>query len=265
MAIFKAGARDEQGTALITGASSGIGLELAKCFARDGHSLILVAKDPEKLKRACHEIQAAGARSVETLVIDLERPDGAPRLWEEMHKRVLIPDYLVLNAGVGVWGDFVRETDLAEELKMIQLNVTSPMHTAKLFLRHMVERGSGRVLITSSLSAIGPAPKLAVYSGTKAFLYGFAEAIRNELQDTEITVTALLPDITETDFFRRAGAGESQTAEGKKADPSVVAEAGYQAMMKGTDHVVTPTASKIKGAIANVLPERLVATMARAD
>jgi short-subunit dehydrogenase len=257
--------QDGPGTALITGSSSGIGLELAKCFAADGHDVFLVGKDPEKLEKASHEVEAAGAPKVETLAIDLSRPDGAPRLWEEMHKRDIIPDFLVLNAGVGVWGDFVRETDLAEELKMIQLNVTTPMHTAKLFLRHMVERGSGRVLMTSSLSAIGPAPRLAVYSGTKAFLYGFAEAVRNELQDTGVTITALLPDITETDFFRRAGAGDSKTGQAKKADPAVVAEAGYQAMMKGTDHVVTPAMSKVKGAIANILPERLVATMARAD
>ena len=253
------------GVALVTGASSGIGLELALCFARDGHSLIIAGQDQGKLDKAAETLRAAGAPRVETLAVDLARMEGAPELYGKVQEIGLDPDFLVLNAGVGVWGDFVRETDLYRELSMIQLNVISTVQAAKLFLPAMVERGSGRVLITSSLSAIGPAPKLGVYSATKAFLYAFAEAIRNEIEDTGVTVTALLPDITDTDFFRRAGAENSQTIKAKKGDPATVAEAGYAALMKGSDHVVTPAASKIKAAVANILPEKLVAHLARAD
>ncbi len=252
-------------TALVTGASSGIGYELAQLFAKDGHALIIAAEDEPGLKRAAEALRMAGSPRVETIAVDLARADGAPKLYEGVSQLGLAPGFLVLNAGVGVWGDFMRETDLHEELKMIQLNVTSTVHAAKLFGREMVQRGSGKILITSSLAAIGPSPKLAVYSATKAFAYAFAETIRDELADTGVTVTALMPDATDTNFFERAGAGESQIGQGQKADPAVVAKAGYEAMLKGTDHVVTPGKSKILAAVAKVLPERFVAHQARAD
>jgi short-subunit dehydrogenase len=252
-------------TAVVTGGSSGIGLELAKCFARDGNKVIIVAEDQHKLNKAAAELRVEGAAEVETLSIDLSKDDGAPKLYEEMKKRETTPDFLALNAGVGVWGDFAHETDLADELRMIHLNVISPVQAAKLFGRDMAERGSGRILFTSSISALGPVPKLAVYSGTKAFLHVFAEALHNELQETGVTVTAILADATETDFFNRAGAGESQTARAKKADPSVIADAGYRALLKGSDHVVTPKMAKLKAAVASVVPEQFTARQARAE
>jgi short-subunit dehydrogenase len=255
----------EPGVALVTGGSSGIGLELARCFARDGHTIIIAACDQGKLDKAAEQLRGAGARRVETIAVDLAQLQGAPELYEQVRKLELELDYLVLNAGVGVWGDFVRETDLYRELRMIQLNVISIVQAAKLFLPAMVERGSGRMLITASLAAIGPAPKLGVYSATKVFLYSFAETTRHEIADTGVTVTALMPDITDTEFFERAGAQHSQTIKAKKGDPAIVAEAGYAAMMKGGDHVVTPGGSKIKAAVANILPERLVAHLARAE
>jgi short-subunit dehydrogenase len=263
--MAKTSAEATRGVALITGASSGIGLELAQCFARDHHTIIIAGQDEKKLGKAAEKLRGIGCPEVETLTVDLAESDGAPKLYEQVQKLGLDLDYLVLNAGVGVWGDFVRETDLYAELRMIQLNIVSTVQAAKLFLPRMVERGSGRMLVTSSLSAIGPAPKLGIYSATKAFLYTFAEAVRNEIADTGVTVTALLPDITDTDFFERAGAQDSQTIEAKKGDPAVVAQAGYAALMKGSDHVVTPIPSKIKAAVANVLPEKLVAHLARAD
>lgn len=251
--------------ALVTGASSGIGYEIAQCFARDGHPLILVAEDEQGLSRAAEALRMAGAPRVETVTVDLSIPAGAPQLFEQVQQLELDPGFLVLNAGVGVHGDFLRETDLYAELRMIQLNLTSVVHAAKLFGRPMAERGRGKILITSSMAAIGPSPKLAVYSGTKAFLHAFVEALRDEIADTGVTVTALMPDATETNFFERAGAGDSQMGQAKKADPAQVAQAGYQAMMKGKDHVVTPGGSKIMAAVAKVLPDRLVAHQARAD
>jgi short-subunit dehydrogenase len=259
-------ANDSDGSVvLVTGGSSGIGLELALCFARDGHPLVIAAQDAEKLDKAAEKLRGAGAPRVETIEVDLSNPAGGPKLFEQVDKLDVDIGTLVLNAGVGVWGDFARETDLYRELRMIQLNVISTVQAAKLFLPGMIERGAGRVLITSSLSAVGTAPKLTVYSATKAFLHAFAEGLRDELADTGVTVTSLMPDITETDFFRRAGAEESDTIDARKADPAAVAQAGYAALLRGADHVVAPGMSKLKAAVAHVLPERLVTHLARAE
>jgi uncharacterized protein len=253
------------GTALITGGSSGIGLELARCFARDGHRLFIVADDVAKLESAVAQLRAEGA-SVEPLALDLRREDAAPAMFEEMRKRALVPDYLVLNAGTGAWGNFVGETDLVLELDSIRVNIASVVQAAKLFLPPMVARGSGRVLITSSLVATGPSPRLAVYAGTKAFLHSFAEAVREEIAASGVTITSLMPDLTQSDFFERAHVDpDSITAREPKADPATVAQAGYHAMMAGKDHVVTPLFSKFKAAVATVLPDALVTKIARAD
>lgn len=144
-------------------------------------------------------------------------------------------------------------------------NVVSTVHLTKLFARHMVERGSGRILITSSIAALAPSPKLSVYSATKAFDYAFAEALANELKDSGVTVTALLPNQTETGFFARADMQDSAIGQSKKSDPADVAKAGYTAMMKGKDHVAAPFATKITAALTSVLPASLVTAQARAD
>jgi uncharacterized protein len=253
-------------TALVTGASSGIGLELARCFAKDGHRLIMVAHDRAKLDRAAAALRAESDAEIHAWSIDLAQPEGGA----ELHRRAqMFPHeigHLVLNAGSGAWGDFTRETDLALEMESIQVNIVSVVQAAKRFLPDMVARESGRVLITSSVVAFGPSPRLAVYSGTKAFLYAFAEAVREELVDTEVTVTALMPDLTESDFFERAGvAPDSLLAQQPKADPAVIAKAGYEAMLKGKDHVITPSYSKLRAAAASILPAKLVTKMARAE
>ena len=251
--------------ALVTGASSGIGFELAKCFAEDGHSLIIAAEDQEGLDRAAGALQLAGAQKVETVMVDLSRPDGGPKLFEAIQKLGLEVEFLVNNAGIGVFGDFVRQTDMGDELRMVQLNIIAPLHLTKLFGRKMVERGSGKILITSSVTAKATSPNLTVYSATKAFLHTFAEGLYGELKDTGVTVTALLPDATETNFFHRAGMDETAIGSGKKADPAEVAKAGYKAMMAGDDQVVAPTKSKLTAALANVLPDRFVAGQAKAE
>jgi uncharacterized protein len=255
------------GLALVTGGSSGIGLELARCFAQDGHRLIIVAQDRDKLDRAAAELRAAGAPSVQAWSIDLGAPEGGTRLFDETEKLAALPDYLCLNAGTGAWGDFVGESDPRLEFQSIQVNITSVVQSAKLFLPRMVARGSGRVLITSSVVAWGPSPRLAVYSGTKAFLRNFAEAVREEIADTGVTITALMPDLTETGFFERAKVDpDSLIAREPKADPATVARAGYEAMLAGKDHVVAPALTgKIKAAAARLLPEKLVTKLARAD
>jgi short-subunit dehydrogenase len=257
----------EKGLALVTGGSSGIGLELARCFAQDGHRLVIVAQDRERLDRAAEDLRAAGAPQVDAWSIDLGAPDGGARLFHETRDFAGIPDYLCLNAGTGAWGNFVGESDLYLELQSIQVNIASVVQSAKLFLPAMVARGSGRVLITSSVVALGPSPRLAVYSGTKAFLRNFAEAVREEIADSGVTITALMPDLTRSNFFARAKVDpNSLTAQEPKADPATVARAGYEAMLAGKDHVVSPALTgKIKAAVSRLLPETLVTKLARVD
>lgn len=252
--------------ALVTGGSSGIGLEIARCFARDGHPLIVVAHDRARLEDAAAQLRADGAPQVEPWSIDLSKPEGAPTMFAEVRKRGLLPDHLVLNAGTGAWGNFVGETDLALELESIQVNIVSTVHAAKLFLPEMVARGSGRVLVTSSLVAAGAAPRLAVYSGTKAFLHHFAEAVREEILGSGVTITTLMPDLTESRFFERAHVDPgSVTAQQPKADPAQVARAGYDAMLAGKQHVVAPFLSRFKAVAAKLLPEELVTKITRAE
>lgn len=251
--------------ALVTGGSSGIGLELARCFANDGHRLVIVARDRARLDAAAAELRAAGSPHVDAWSIDLAAPDAGTRLFEEVQGLVGTPDFLCLNAGGGAWGDFVGQSDLALELEAVQVNIVSVIRSAKLFLPAMIARGSGRVLITSSLVAYGPSPKLAVYSGTKAFLYSFAEAVREEIRDSGVTITALMPDLTESNFFARAKVDpQSMTAKEPKAEPATVAQAGYAAMLKGEDHVVAPAFSKLKATVANFLPARLLTKITQA-
>jgi short-subunit dehydrogenase len=224
--------------ALVTGASSGIGLELARCFARDGHRLLLVAEEEAPLQEAAEMLRQAGSPWVETVAVDLARPDGPDEVRAAAENIGALPDFLVNNAGIGVHGDFARETPWADELRLIQLNVIAMVRLTKLFAGDMVARGSGRILTTSSVAAIAPSPLQSVYSASKAFDYAFAEGIANELAHTGVTVTALLPDATETDFFARAGMEDTKLGQASKADPADIAKAGYDAMMKGKDHVI---------------------------
>jgi len=253
-------------TALVTGGSSGIGLELARCFAKAHQRVIIVGKDEAKLARAADDLRGSGAHEVIAWSIDLAGDDGGARLFARAEEQGEAIDHLVLNAGTGAWGKFIGETDWALELAGIQVNNISVVQAAKLFIPAMVRRGQGRVLITSSVVALGPSAKLAVYSATKAFLYTFAEALREELIGTGVSVTALMPDLTQSDFFERAGVDpQSITAKEPKADPAHVAEIGYEAMMKGRDHVVAPHLSAAKMAAASLLPTWLTTKFARAE
>ncbi|HEX6095218.1 MAG TPA: SDR family oxidoreductase [Thermoanaerobaculia bacterium] len=242
--------------ALITGASSGIGLELAKCFVRDGHDVILVAEDRGGLESAAQEVRAAGGGRVEIIVADLSRQDGARIVFDQVGGRDL--DVLVNNAGVGVYGKFI-ETDLDEEISMIHLNTISFVQLTKYFAPKMVQRGSGRILITASVASKMPTPYLTVYGATKAFVYELAQGLRAELQDTGVTVTALMPGPTDTNFFERAHAQDSKILDEKLTDPADVARAGYDALMKGQDKIVVPLKYKIQTAMNQAVPDKVVA------
>jgi short-subunit dehydrogenase len=247
--------------ALITGASSGIGLELAKQFAENGHDLIVVAEDPEGLDSAALMLRELGAR-VDAIEADLADHGGARRVFDEVQRLGRDIDVLVNNAGVGVYGKFI-ETDLEEEVSMIHLNTIAYVQLTKLFAPRMVQRGAGRILMTASVASKMPVPYLTVYGATKAFVYEFAQGLREELKESGVTVTALLPGPTDTNFFDRAHAQDSKIVDEKLTDPADVARAGFEAVMKGEDRVIVPLKYKLQTAMNQVVPDAMVAKQAR--
>jgi short-subunit dehydrogenase len=245
--------------AVITGASSGIGLELARqCIEHDFD--ILIAAEDEGIHEAARHLGAAGA-AVEAVQSDLSTFEGCEKLVAAVNNSNRHLDALLLNAGVGVGGSFVQ-TDLEDELKMIALNANAVVHLAKRLVPRMVNRGEGRILITASVASTSPAPFLAVYGATKAFDLSFAEALRFELKDTGVTVTALQPGATDTEFFERAEMENTKVAQGKKDDPADVAKKGFEAMMAGKDKVIAASLkSKLEGLAGEILPEPTKAKM----
>lgn len=259
------GARRERRSALITGASSGIGLELARKFAAEGYDLIVTADNGKKLRDAARQIRTEHPDSEITLVVaDLAEPDGARALHRQVKAARLNPDVLVNNAGAGVWGDFPK-TDLEDELDIIQLNTASVVAITKLFVPAMIKRRSGKILFTASVASLAPTPLLTVYGATKAFVYSFSQALGDELDGTGVTVTALLPGATDTNFFKRAGAEHTQTAQGDLADPERVAHDAYDTLMKGHDHVITPTSERLMAVVSRFMPDRMVAHQNRIE
>ena len=242
---------------MVTGASSGIGYELAKQFAQNGFDL-LVAAGSDDIHRAAQELQTDGA-DVTPIKVNLADHDGTHELIAAIDSAGRPVDALALNAGFGLSGAFV-ETDLRTEMDMIRLNVMSVVHVAKYVIKDMVARRSGRVLITSSIAGTMPTPYEAIYGATKAFDRSFSQSIREELKDTGVTVTTLMPGATETNFFHRAGADDTKLGASEKDDPAEVAKEGFEALMAGKDHVVAGSAkNKLQAAAGYVLPDPLVA------
>jgi short-subunit dehydrogenase len=245
--------------AVITGASSGIGLELARECVEHDFDIIICAED-HAIHNAAEHLGKAGA-FVLPVQADLSMYDGCKKLYQAIVDTNRHVDALLLNAGIGVGGAFLVN-DLEQELKMIRLNVEAVVHLSKLILPMMVNRRQGRVLITASVASTSPAPYLAVYGGTKAFDLQFAEALRYELKDTGVTVTALQPGATDTEFFDRAGMESTKVAEGNKDDPAAVAKKGFEAMMAGKDKVFGASMkAKMEGVVGEVLPETTKAKM----
>jgi len=250
--------------AVVTGASTGIGLELAKQFARNGYDLLIVANEPA-ITDAGERVRASGI-NVETLQVDLAEYDGVESLYREIQSSGRPLDAIAINAGVGAGGDFVREGALEDELNVIDLNVRSTVHLAKRVLEDMVERGQGRVLFTSSIASTMPGTFNAVYNASKAFVQSFAQAIRNELKDSGVTITALMPGPTDTEFFHRADMDDTKVGSGEKDDPAEVARQGYEALMAGKDHVVAGSfKNKLQATMAHVLPDTVLAEMHRGE
>jgi short-subunit dehydrogenase len=241
----------------VTGSSSGIGLELAKIFAAQGYDVILTSEDRDKLKLAADQVKrAAPGAAVKSVVADLRKPSGRTKLYDAAKRNGPI-DVLVNNAGVGVWGEFV-DTELEDELGMIQLNAAGVVALSKFVARDMAKRGSGRMLFTASEASLTPIALMSVYAATKAFVYSFALGLREELKDSGVTVTALLPGATNTNFFNRAGMQDTKLVrESELADAREVAQAGYDALMRGDDHVVYPIQERITSVLAKLVPDRM--------
>lgn len=248
--------------AVVTGASRGIGLELAKEFAQHGYDL-LIAADSSAITDAANTLRGYGV-SVNEVQVDLAKPDGVEKLYKQIQSTSRPVSAIALNAGVGAGGEFARGTELQADLNVIDLNVRSTVHLAKLVIRDMVDRGSGRVLFTSSIASTMPGAFNAVYNASKAFVQSFSQAIRNELKDTGVTVTALMPGATETNFFNRAGMEDTKVGSAEKDDAAEVARQGFEALMAGKDHVVAGSFSnKVQATMAHVLPDTVVAAMHR--
>lgn len=248
--------------AVVTGASSGIGFELAKVFAEEGFDLLIVAED-EEIEAAHRELNQVAA-SVECAREDLSRPEGVERLYGRIEAAGRPVDALALDAGIGAGGDFARETDLRKELRLIDLNVRSTVHLCKLVVQDMVARDEGRILFTSSIAATMPGAYQAVYNASKSFVQSFALALRNELEDTDVTVTSLMPGPTETEFFERAEMLDTPVGAEEKDDPAEVARQGYEALMAGKEKVVGGSfKNKVQTVAGRVVPDSVKAEMHR--
>lgn len=244
---------------LITGGTSGIGYELAKIFAEKGHNLILVSRDEADLTITRNELLQQGN---EVIIIskDLFEKQSPFDLYNEVCEKGYDVDILVNNAGQGQFGEFA-DTNIYRELSIIQLNISSLVVLTKLFLQDMIKKGRGRIMNLSSITSKAPGPLNSVYHGTKAFVQSFTQAIAEEVKDKGITVTALLPGATDTDFFNKADMQQSKMVkEGKLDDAKMVAQAGYTALMKGEQMVVSGGfKNKMKVALSNVLSDKKVA------
>jgi len=246
-------------TILVTGASSGIGYELARIFVREGYNLVIVGRHQDTLTTVAENFEREFGRKVTPIAKDLSKPESPAELYREVQSRNIRVDVLVNDAGMGEHG-FFAETDMQKELDIIQLNVASLVHLTKLYLKDMLARGEGRILQVASIAGTMPNPLMAVYGATKAFVLSFSEALSEELKDTNITMTALLPGATDTDFFNKADAENTNAAEmAKKTDPAGVAQDGYDALMKGERKIISGLMNKIQVAMTNVLPDSMTA------
>jgi short-subunit dehydrogenase len=244
--------------AVITGASSGIGRELAKLCAQNGFDLVIAADDPA-IENAPDEIRAAGAQ-VETITADLATTEGVDRLYSAVQGRPV--EALLANAGHGLGRGFLDQ-NFDEIRHVINTNVTGTVYLIHKIARDMRSRGAGRILITGSIAGFMPGTFSAVYNGTKAFIDSFSFALRAELKDSGITVTCLMPGATETEFFERADMMDTKVGQDDKDDPADVAQVGFDAMMRGEADVVSGWKNKVQTTLANVTPSGILAEQHR--
>lgn len=249
--------------ALVTGATSGIGYELSKLFAKDGYNLVLVARNPDLLQEVTDKLKAEYSVEITPLPKDLFIPSSAAEIYETTQNMGITINVLVNDAGQGEWGPFVS-TALERDLDIIQLNISSLVSLTKFYLKDMVARNEGKILQLGSEAGTTPAPLLAVYAATKAFVLSFSAALADELKDTGITITALLPGATDTDFFHKARQEDTVVYREKElADPCDVAKDGYEALMKGENKIISGAKTKMHVFMSDLLGQKLSAANMR--
>ena len=255
---YASGTKAMEKWALITGASAGIGRELAELFAADHVNLVLVARDQARLNDFATELRSR--HHIETLVIvqDLSRPGAAAEVFAVVGARPVWA--LVNNAGFGAYGPFAN-SDLKRQSAMMQLNMTALVELTHLFLQPMLQRGEGRILNVASTAAFQPGPRVNVYYATKAFVYSFSYALADELEGTGVHVTTLCPGTTRTEFFERAGI--SMQRPWPMMEPRAVAEAGYHGLMRGSRVVIPGLANKLASFLAKRAPARLTSAVVK--
>ncbi len=250
-------------TVLITGPTSGIGYELAKLFAKDGYGLVLVARNADKLSNLKEEFEKRYGVLVKVIAKDLVDPAAPDQIYKELKNSSHPIDILVNNAGFGNYGYFLH-TDIETELQMIRLNIASLTHLTKLFLPDMVQNTYGKILNVASTAAFQPGPLMAVYYASKAYVLSFSEALSNEFQGTGVTVTALCPGPTKTDFQKRADIeGTRIVHSGLMMDAETVAKEAYRGLMKGKPLVIPGIKNKIAAFSVRLSPRRLVTRIVR--
>ena len=250
-------------TALITGASSGIGLELARLFAQNKTNVVLVARSEGKLRELAQELNKQYGVQVRIITKDLSQYGAAQAVYDQLKTQQIAVDYLVNNAGFGDFG-FFHESDWAKQEMMINLNITALTHLTRLLVTDMVQRKSGKILNVASTASFQPGPLMAVYYATKAYVLFFSEAIANELADKGVTVTALCPGPTESGFQNAAAMEQSRLVKGKKLPTSAeVALYGYKAMMRGEEVAIHGLMNWLTAQSVRFTPRKMVTTLVR--
>lgn len=252
-----------QKTALITGAASGIGYELARIFAHDKYNLVLVDRNHLKLTEITGDFQEKFDIFVKIISKDLSKSNSPEEIFTELQQDGIQVDVLVNNVGFGTYGLF-NETNLNDELEMLQVNLVCLTHLTKLFLKNMVKQGDGKILNVASSAAFQPGPLMAVYFATKAYVLSFSEALANELQGTGVTVTVMCPGTTESAFHERTGMADSELIKKKNMmGAETVARIGYHALMKGKTIVIPGILNKILAKSVRFIPRSLVTKIVR--
>ena len=240
--------------AMVTGASTGIGYELAKCCANYGFDLLIAADEPQ-INQSAQDLRQVGAR-VDAVEADLATLEGVDKLYDEARERPI--DALVANAGRGLGHAFLDQ-NFDQVRHVIDTNITGTIYLIQKVGRDMRERGQGKILITGSIAGFMPGTYSAVYNSTKAFIDSFSFALRAELKNTGVTVTCLMPGATETEFFERADMMDTEVGQKEKDDPADVAQIGFEAMMRGDGDIVSGWQNKVQSAVANVTPAGVLA------
>ncbi len=250
-------------TALITGASSGIGYELSKLFAGDRYNLVLVARSESKLQQIASELTEQFGVRVKVVAKDLSSPTSPKEIWQELQIESITVDVLVNNAGFATYGLFT-EAELEPELNMMQLNMVTLTHLTKLFLPEMLARQTGKILNVASTAAFQPGPLMAVYYATKAYVLSFSEALANELQGTGVSVSALCPGPTASGFQAKANMENSKLVKNKQImDANKVASIGYHGLMNNQTVVIPGYQNKLLALVIRFIPRNLVTKIVR--